>query len=149
MFLDVFHRRSSRRNLDELLLMFESSETYFPFDVLFEKWLSNSDDWQDIPGYNASHSIRSGKKGGGVNILVEAKYHATCVYEISTDYNVIFESITVKKNVCDSFYNFLGVYRPPSGSLSSLNNQFFDLIQQYNRVAKGPLVAKEIRPFNF
>ena len=141
--LGIYHIniRSSRKNLDELLIVLNKFKVYFPVIVLSETWLNSEADWQEVPGYRAFHSIRATKKGGGVTILVDDKLHADSIGELTINYNGVFESVALNLTVCDSLFKIIAVYRPPSDSISMFNNIFFGMLENHGIVKNTVLVG--------
>ena len=54
--------RSCRKNLDELLLFLDQINLTFLIIVISETWMDSVDAFLDIPGYEAYHSVREGKR---------------------------------------------------------------------------------------
>ena len=115
--------RSCRKNLDELLLFLDQLNINFTIIVLSETWMDNVDAFLDIPGSEAYHSVREGKKGGGVSILVSKNLKSNLV--LTRNCNV-YESCLVAVERGRSKLHVLGVYRPPGHTVSDFNSLFFD-----------------------
>lgn len=119
--------RSVNSNMNEFLIYMKSLKTEFHVVILTETWLNCSSDWLDVPGFNAYHSIRHNRRGGGVTVLV----HSSLVSEQLTQFTVsqnLFEMCSVQVRVGKSYCKIFGVYRPPDQSLFEFNRSFFEMI---------------------
>lgn len=118
--------RSANKNFDELLLYLQIIAVEIHVIVLTETWLNDSSDWFEVPGFVAHHSIRAGRRGGGVSILVKS-YLESQLVEKFTLVRDLFEICTVCVTVNHSKHNIIGVYRPPNASLVQFNENFFNV----------------------
>ena len=91
--------------------------------MLSETWMDSVDAFLDIPGYEAYHSVREGKKGGAVSILVSKNLKSNLV--LARNCNV-YESCLVAVERGTSKLHVLRVYRPPAHTISDFNSLFFD-----------------------
>jgi len=98
--------------------------------VLSETWLKDEIKFIQIPGYNAYHSTRKNKGGGGVTVLIK-NCLSSSLQEKLTINNDTFESVGVEINSLNEKFSILGVYRPPSSSISNFNDVFFPLLNQH------------------
>lgn len=128
--LMLFHLnvRSLRRNQDELLLFLQSIQVKFHVLVLTETWLTDPEEFPEIPGYKSFHSVRRKKRGGGVSVLVRCDLQAVLLPDFSS-VTPSCEMCTVQLNVNNKKFLVSGVYRPPDASLVDFNHSFFNLIQ--------------------
>lgn len=87
--------------------------------IVVETWLKTTDvAMYDIAGYNAYHSIRELKGGGGVSMWISDKYTSNILYEFADLYNH-FLMISIKPlNI-----NMLAVY-------NTNNNTFLDILDE-------------------
>ena len=67
--------RSYNKNSDEFLVYLSKLNVKFPIVFLSETWLACETEFNDVPGYDSFHSIRS-RLGGGVSILIDNKFQA-------------------------------------------------------------------------
>lgn len=65
-----YNIRSVIKNSDDFFAFVGSLNTKVQIIVLTETWMNDSGDWLNIPGFTAYHSVRMGKRGGGVTVLV-------------------------------------------------------------------------------
>ena len=74
--IDVIHIniRSCNKHFNELLARLNSINIKFHVIVLSETWLKFEEDWFDIKGYKAFHSIRRTKRGGSITVLSDKKH---------------------------------------------------------------------------
>ena len=120
--------RSIKSNLDEFLINLMKINFDFHIIVLSETWMSARSDWTFVPGYKAFHSIRMGRQGGGVSILVRSDLDAIELPNYTVN-NYIFECITLNVVIKNEKHTVIGVYRPPNSALQLFNTHFFDLIE--------------------
>lgn len=121
--------RAANSNFDEFLLFLSSLKTKFSIIVLTETWLNHGREWVDIAGYRSYHSVREGKRGGGVTILVDEGL----VFELCDSLSVIdplFETCAVEMRSRNSRFIVLGVYRPPGNSIHEFNEHFFPFLDR-------------------
>ena len=123
--------RSARKNFDTLFSTLESYKVYFPIIVLTESWVRCESEWMPVPGYEAFHSIRPDRMGGGVTILVNTNFKATCLKEMCIN-NDNIECCSVTFNNGGNVYTILGVYRAPNVSINDFNAQLSLLIENNN-----------------
>ena len=122
--------RSCNKNLDELMLNLKNFNMHFSIVVLTETWLNSLSDWIDLPGFNAFHSIREGRPGGGVTIMVRSYLSVECVpaFTLVSDCH---ESICIDVTVGGRAITILGTYCPPGASLEIFNTLYFVLSLNY------------------
>ena len=53
-----FNCRSAKKNLDEFLILLYRLGVEFHIIILTETWLNSEQDWNEMPGYTAYHSIK-------------------------------------------------------------------------------------------
>ena len=138
--LQIIHLniRSVNKNFDEFQLLLASLKTCFHVIVLSETWLDDPAHWVPLPGYNAYHSVRSLKKGGGVTILVDEKLKSMMLPQFSLVCNDA-EICSVRLFTDSKTYNIIGVYRPPDRSVACFIDLFFRTINDAE-ISKNPTV---------
>ena len=119
--------RTVNSNLDEFLGYLNRINKDFHVIVLTETFLKCESDWIDIPGFNAFHSIRTIKDGGGCTILVDSSLESNTIPNFCI-VDEVFESVAVEIKMNMSSHTVLGVYRPPLSSLSLFNSNFFSML---------------------
>ena len=119
--------RTVNSNLDEFLGYLNRINKDFHVIVLTETFLKCESDWIDIPGFNAFHSIRTKKDGGGCTILVDSSLESNTIPNFCI-VDEVFESVAVEIKMNMSSHTVLGVYRPPLSSLSLFNSNFFSML---------------------
>ena len=128
--------RSAKKNFNEFQSTMHIMKVEFQVIVLTETWLDTINDWNELPGYTAYHSIRSDRGGGGVTVLISSAIQSELVNELSF-VNDLFEYCSVKFSINNKTYLVMGVYRAPASSSScSLFNSLF------SQVLETPIVAK-------
>ena len=125
--------RSCNKNLDEFLCMLDSMPLPFPKVVLTETWLNSEEDWVNVPGYVAFHSIRKDRRGGGVTVLVHWSISSS-LYPQYTSINEYFDSLSVQFLHSAMRYTVLGTYRSPSCSLEQFNIHYFNMIRNQGQI---------------
>ena len=127
--LKLFHLnvRSTSKNFDELMIFLHSLKTSFHVIVLTETWLNDPAEFLDVAGFRAYHSVRTGKRGGGVSVLVRDDLKSQLLPQF-TLVNQLYEMCSVCIKVASKQYNILGLYRPPENSIVAFNQSFFNLI---------------------
>lgn len=118
--------RSVNRNLDEFVIFLQSTCVEFHVIILSETWLGNSSEFPDVDGYLAFHSVRQGKAGGGISVLVRNDIQVQLIPQLSF-ISDLCEMCSVVISINNRRVNILGVYRPPNSSVSDFNNFFFNL----------------------
>ena len=124
--------RSVQKNLDEFLLNLEDIKMYFSVIVLTETWMNDISDWIDVSNFNAFHSVRVGRRGGGVTVLVRSNLSSVVIPELTCN-NDCYESVGVSVVSRGRTIEVMGVYRPPCSSLSDFNARYFDVIGDVGR----------------
>ena len=105
--------RSFHRNIDSFNAMFDNCS--FPDALIFsETWFS--EDYQDdLPGYYPFHTVRSGRRSGGVSIFIRS-FTSNLIQPLSYCNNEI-EICTVKVILNNDILVIAGIYRPHSGTI--------------------------------
>jgi hypothetical protein len=127
--LKVIHLniRSTNKNFDEFYAFLSSTGVQFHVIVLTETWLNSPDEWVDVPGFVAYHSVRSDRVGGGVTILVNSSILSEHLSDMTVNYRSL-ECCSISFSVRSKKYLVIGVYRPPSEPVDTFNRDFFPLI---------------------
>ena len=114
-----FNCRSLKSNFDKLCDYLNSFDKSFDVIALSETWLDiNNYSEYDIPGYEAFHTVRNAKRGGGVAIYVRHNFKAVVIKEMSTCTEEIFECITVQVKINCSKSVFVScIYRAPGSNI--------------------------------
>lgn len=128
--LNIIHVniRSISKNLDELKLLLADIKMYFSVVVLTETWLDNDHNWLPsdwFDNYDVFHSIRAGRRGGGVSILADrglgcVRLEELCLIEPT------FESCAISFTINRKQFSVVGVYRPPMNLTADFNTSFFE-----------------------
>jgi hypothetical protein len=96
--------------------------------VVVETWLSSGIiDYYNIPGYKSYHETRE-SHAGGVSIFIDNTFMSYRTPQCCVDLEDM-ESLCVSIVVGNKKYNILGIYRKPSGVVSSFLNSVNDLIR--------------------
>ena len=79
-----FNIRSVSKNIDEFKIFMSSSAIKFSIIALTETWLNDGDEFLNYDGYDAFHSIRDKRRGGGVTLLVDRDLNASVFSECTS-----------------------------------------------------------------
>ena len=119
--------RSLHKNLDEFMLKLDIIKCKFDVIILSETWFETHDESFQLQGFNAFHSIRHDRKGGGVTALVRNHLAAYSISDLTCS-DSVFESIGICITMSKNIY-IVGTYRPPSCSLAEFNYNYFHMIK--------------------
>ena len=127
--LNIIHIniRSTSKNLDELLLILEKFFIQFDVIVITGTWLKSHNDWTDVEGYDAYHSIRDNKNGGGVTILVNNDLCSENLTTLTCN-NDCNESVGISLDTENDQFVIIGTCRPPSSLLNRFNTEYFEYL---------------------
>lgn len=136
----VFHHniRSFNHNYDELSSLLNRLTPSIDALILSETWFSASLICESIPGFNAFHSARSDRRGGGVSIFVRDHHIVKPISELTivTDkYEVCSVNIQLARNS----FSIIAIYRPPNKSdvpvfNTYMNETVFPFLNAYKDV---------------
>ena len=118
--LNVLHMniRSTKTNLDEFLLNLNKFKEKFHFIALTKTYLKSEDDFLEVLGYHSFHRIKTRKKAGSVCLLIDMSFECQALDSLLHNTEV-YESVGIEMKISYHKYTILGVYRPPSSSLSA------------------------------
>ena len=124
--------RSIPKNLKTFENYLMNLDVQFSVIALSETWLNeiNSSHY-GVAGYNECHTVRSGKKGGGVSLFVKDHIHFTVLDDISVCTDIIeCKFIKIDKCVFGSDQDVIVgvIYRPPNTNISKFNDILGDII---------------------
>ena len=86
----------------------------------------------DIPDYVSFHSTRANKNGGGVSIYVRKEYECNPLDEITINDEICETcAVTIKFHSANKIA-IVGVYRPPSSSVSEFNIKLSNILSKLN-----------------
>jgi len=127
----VFHIniRSFFKNNDELLIFIDQLPTKPDVIILTETWFTAST-VTDIDGYNAFHTTRDNRRGGGTSVYIKSKYKSSLL----TQYSFIKDTIeicAVNVNVGATPVSIYGIYRPPDKSLQLFMDEMSALMANF------------------
>ena len=114
--------------LDEFLLYISEFGSTYSVIVLTETWLVNADEWIEVPGFRVTHSVRDGRKGGGVTLMYRDSLTARDLPFLNVN-NDIFESVGIELSINSEKYVVIGVYRSPGNSLLFFNETCFNILE--------------------
>ena len=116
--------RSFFRNFDSLVGFLESLRKFPELLVLSETWLTKLDvEFANIIGYESFHTLREGKRSGGVTIFCPPILKPHRIDELCLS-NLHIESCCVRVQYGGESLFLVGIYRPVSG----LSTEFFNYI---------------------
>jgi len=123
--------RSYNKNSDELQVLLEHLVVKPDVIILTETWFSNDYD-ENLNGYNAFHSFREERRGGGVTVYVKSKYSSSCVSRWSyVGPNMEICSVAFLKE--KTRFVIHGIYRPPDRNVVMFNDEISALFDDVNR----------------
>lgn len=119
---------------DEIRNLIQSCDCLIDIIIIGETWLKNSETAiYNMDGYNAFHSCREGRAGGGLSVYVD-KLHTVC--DVSVNANTNNTIMIELRNIKGMRKLFVyGVYRPP-GTLN-IEEFFRDVERDMQRVRGG------------
>ena len=116
-----YNVRSFRANSDSMLSMFHFEISFPDVLILSETWFK--DDLQDeLPSYNGYHTVRSGRRSGGVSVYARQTHGSHIISDLSFA-NENIEVCTVDVRLYDRKVIVIGIYRPHSGSVEGFIDQ--------------------------
>ena len=129
-----FNVRSFFKNIDEFIGLLASLDLSSDIIVLSETWLnSHTESLCNIDGYQAYHSYRANKEGGGVSIFIKNHINSHVTFSCNDPgLECVIAQIKVNKH---HLVNIVGVYRPPGGDIPMFT-QLFDNIMIANGIGK-------------
>ena len=113
--------RSYKKNFDEFVMFLNQTGLQYSVIVLTETWLTEDSSWQEMLGFKSYHSIRRGKAGGRVTILVNDSCRSTKIDHMSIN-SPSAEILTIGVETGNESFTVFGVYRPPLSSVSSFGD---------------------------
>ena len=105
--------RSFNKNFDSFLAVLSSINAVPDVFVLSETWLSEP---VHVEGYNSFHTVRDGRRSGGVSVFVKDLYVCDVLSEFSLSNDTI-ESCTVRITIGKIDLVIVGIYRPHIGRI--------------------------------
>ena len=123
--------RSAPKNLDEFFIIMETLALQFDIIIITETWLKSENDWIDVPGYNAFHTTRNSRLGGGATILASTNLSAENVPNLTCN-NECHESVGINIKIEEQNFTIIGTYRPPSSLLNEFNIEYFSFLSRVN-----------------
>jgi hypothetical protein len=122
-----FNAQSLRNSFVDLKNFIETEKKVYHVLIIVETWLTKDDTaYFNMTGYNAIHSIRDNKKGGGASIYIHENLgNSKVLYENNShDANFVIASASKLNLKCGA------VYRPPYSSLDANNENFLNSLDQ-------------------
>ena len=110
-----FNIRSFHKNSDEFYGYIDQLVSKPDIYCLTETWFSN-ENCADVSNYEAFHTYRDQRTGGGISLFVKSNYKSVVLSELSYVTNVL-EVCTIKVNIQNNTVFIVGVYRPPNTSV--------------------------------
>ena len=126
--------RSVHKNISKVVEFNDCAEFPFSIIALSETWLTDVNcNLYNINGYNAEHTVRKVKRGGGVSLYIKDKVSYSKIDELSLS-NDILESVFISINKCEFQSEkdiIVGViYRPPNTNVSLFNELMESLLSK-------------------
>lgn len=129
-----FNLRSGRNKQDELEYFFSEAQVNFDVVMFSETWFASEDDVFTFPTYKSYYMNRTGKRGGGVAMLISSKIDCELMSEFSC-ISPLYEILTVR---CGTSV-FCVCYRPPSNNVR-LFFSFLDSLLEFVSEKKYALI---------
>lgn len=130
--------RSLRQKLHDLEILINSFSQITHIIIITETWLyDNEIDYFNIPNYNAVHSTRQKKRGGGCAIYIHRSLQYSLIYNNEWDYN---NAVGVHITGCNIDVNVFAIYKPPNSNGTEFINVLSDLVDRFkNNVLFGDM----------
>jgi exonuclease III len=130
--------RSFNANFSAMVLLVNGLVNKPSIIAVTETWLTkDTDNWFQMPGYTFVSCPRPVKTGGGVGIFIAQ----SLTFKLCTGIDVIgsdcIESIFIEVSMKSSSNIIIGcIYRPPSCDISNFNNDFAEMLDKIETLAK-------------
>ena len=125
-----YNIRSFNCNGDSFVSLLESFTKLPDVVVLTETWLcDNNKDICNMEGYSSYHTIRLGRRSGGVSVFCRSALRSEKVVELSISSETI-ESSAVELVVDGEIYVILAIYRPHSDSVENFTSVLLGLLNR-------------------
>ena len=108
--------------------------------TLSETWMTNHTPRFIIPGYKLYHSNRSGKRGGGVGVLVKQCLTSRELLEFPKELNGI-EICSVEIKTDKGPLGILSLYRPPNTNPTNFAKNFETLVKKVKKCCKEVIIG--------
>ena len=137
--------RSLSANGDEFAAYMETLDVRFNAICFSETWLGD-----EIPiinkfaGYRSYHSVRSGRRGGGVSIYVDERFSSVEITNLScnnSDIECVVVEITIRsKKIC-----LISCYRPPNNSnYDDFQNQLLTKLTKASKTTADVILCGDL-----
>ena len=108
--------------------------------TLSETWMTSHTPGFTIPGYKLYHSDRSGKRGGGIGVLVKQSLTSRELLEIPRELNGI-EICSVKIKTDKGPLGILSLYRPPNTNPTNFAKNFETLVKKAKKCCNEVMIG--------
>lgn len=106
-----FNLQSGKNKYNHLECFFNEVNMFFDIIMFSETWFTSEKDVFMIPGYKPFFANRTGKRGGGVSMLVSNRLSCELLSQFSS-ITPNYETLVIKTGSCI----FCVCYRPPDSS---------------------------------
>ena len=131
--------RSLHKHKDELMSLLSALIIEPDVIILTETWLNKNDcDFASLEGYQVFHTIREDSRSGGVSVYCKVNYNCYLHDEISVC-NLNVETCCVTVDFGNFKTNFVGVYRPHSGTIQQFIEEITRIVDDGEIKNKGRL----------
>ena len=133
-----FNIRSYNANSDELHSIFNSMKSY-PDVLTLTETRFTADYTEDLVGYRSYHSVRTGRRSGGVSVYVKNEIKS----EFFADFSFVNDNIeicSVKLDLGGLQIIVLGIYRPHSGTVENFSQSIAGVLSSVNSDRKSCLI---------
>ena len=136
--------RSFQANKESFYSLLSSLKIVPKVIIMTETWLSEESlSLCTLDGYIGYHTVRIGRRSGGVSIFVQCSIHSEKIETLSISDDVI-ESCTVKLRFAEREIFVLGLYRPQGPSLSSFNEKLIEILNNSPHLSNKALIAGDL-----
>ena len=136
--------RSINANFESFVELVAALEVVPDIIVLTETWLGEHGGNFGMPyGFTAHHTIRAGRRGGGVTVLCSDKLKAKRMSDLCTADDTI-ESCIVEIVGIEFSLVILAIYRPHSDSIINFNNRLIDLLNHHSLRNKNVVIVGDL-----
>ena len=137
-----FNIRSYFKNIDETVIALNQLIGKVDIIVLTETWVNSSTvSLCKVSGYKDFHIYRKSKVAGGVSIFVNDNLSSRKLDIDLIEDNIECMGVSVYCDAMEKWVNILGVYRPPSASVSNFNTRFNDLLERFKITEKDCVIT--------
>ena len=128
-----FNARSLSKNFKSICSCVSNLSVHFDVIAVTETWLEDENTKAfDIEGYQVTHIVRQGKRGGGCSIYVNDVIKFNIFKPLCVTCDDVFECTAVELQINNKHIIIACVYRPPGGSIVEFNSKWENVVNNTN-----------------